>query len=102
MADDKKKEDDYTIEMGEMGDMGERERFIETPKTPRPYVAPIPSTRGIMNHPLTPVLSYCASSIMMTVLNKYVLTPGFSLNFFLLGFQVCISSKSCEIILRIC
>lgn len=95
MADDKRKDDDYTIEMGELG---EREKFIESPKSQRPYVPPVSSTRGIMNHPLTPVLSYCASSIMMTVLNKYVLTPGFSLNFFLLGFQVFMSSEA----IRLC
>ena len=41
-----------------------------------------------MNHPMTPILSYCGSSILMTVLNKYVLSPSFTLNFFLLGVQV--------------
>jgi GDP-mannose transporter len=82
MADDKRK-DDYVIEMGDRDD----DRFKEPP-TPRAYSAPAPSRRSIMNHPMTPILSYCASSILMTVLNKYVLSEGFKLNFFLLGVQV--------------
>lgn len=36
------------------------------------------------------ILSYCCSSILMTVTNKYVLSGhSFNLNFFMLGIQVC-------------
>ena len=80
MADEKRK-DDYTIEMGERNG----ERF----EPPRPtYTPPAPSRRSVMSHPMTPIISYCFSSILMTVLNKYVLSPEFTLNFFLLMVQV--------------
>ena len=40
-------------------------------------------------NPLFPILSYCGSSILMTVTNKYVLGGmNFNLNFFLLCVQV--------------
>ena len=82
MADDKKR-DDYTIEMGER--KGSEGRF-EPP--PRPAYSPPARTAGIMNHPMMPILSYCFSSILMTVLNKFVLSPTFNLNFFLICVQV--------------
>lgn len=80
MSDDKKK-DDYTIEMGDRS--GDR---FEPPKPA--FNPPALKTSSIMNHPLMPVFSYCASSIMMTVLNKYVLSPTFNLNFLLICVQV--------------
>jgi len=47
-----------------------------------------PST-ALSNNPILPVLAYCGSSIMMTVMNKYVLSGlDFNLNFFLLLVQV--------------
>ena len=79
MADDKKKED-YTIEMGERNG----DRF----EPPRPTYTPPARQSSILNHPMMPIVSYCGSSILMTVLNKYVLSPTFNLNFFLLCFQV--------------
>ena len=84
MADDKKR-DDVTIEMGERNTNG----LFESPRlpSPRPYV-PAPPTAPIMNHPIVPILSYCLSSILMTVLNKFVLSGDFNLNFFLLAVQV--------------
>ena len=81
MADDKRR-DDYTIEMGERNG----ENSFEPPRPV--YTPPAPSRRSLVNHPMTPILSYCGSSILMTVLNKYVLSPNFTLNFFLLGVQV--------------
>lgn len=84
MSDDKKR-DDYTIEMGERSG----DRF----EPPKPAFNPPSLTTKWMNHPLMPVLSYCASSIMMTVLNKYVLSPTFNLNFFLICIQVRIRPK---------
>jgi GDP-mannose transporter len=45
---------------------------------------------SVTNSPLVAILSYCGSSILMTVTNKYVLGGrDFNLNFFLLCVQVC-------------
>lgn len=65
-------------------ELGERQGngSFARPPSPRPMVSKKES-------PLPPVLAYCASSIMMTVANKYILAfPGFNLNFFLLAVQV--------------
>ncbi|KAF8513482.1 UDP-galactose transporter [Gautieria morchelliformis] len=52
------------------------------------------SLEGVISHsPVPPVLSYCAASIMMTVVNKFVVSgKGFSMNFLLLFIQsaVCV------------
>ena len=80
MADDKRRED-YTIEMGDKN----REGRFDPP--PAAYKAPQVQADW-RSHPLVPILSYCASSIAMTVLNKYVLLGDFNLNFFLLCVQV--------------
>ncbi|KAG0664052.1 GDP-mannose transporter into the lumen of the Golgi [Rhodotorula mucilaginosa] len=48
----------------------------------------------LLNHPALPVLCYCASSILMTVINKYVVSGSqFNMNFLLLTIQsvVCVS-----------
>ena len=69
-------------------ELGERQGngSFARPPSPRPMVSKKES-------PLPPVLAYCASSIMMTVANKYILAfPGFNLNFFLLAVQVSGSS----------
>lgn len=80
MADDKKR-DDFAIEMGDRGN-----NFQRPISPPRHNSAPS-SAAG--NNPIFPVLSYCASSILMTVTNKFVLSGlGFNLNFFLLSVQV--------------
>lgn len=80
MADDKKR-DDFTIEMGDRGNNFQR------PISP-PRHNSVPSA-AVVNNPIFPVLSYCASSILMTVTNKFVLSGlGFNLNFFLLCVQV--------------
>lgn len=75
----------------------EKKRFLEGnemelgDKQGETYAKP-PSPRPMASRkesPLPPVLSYCASSIMMTVANKYILSfPEFNLNFFLLAVQV--------------
>lgn len=81
MAEDKKS-DDYAIEMGERRDSAWQE------PTPPPRSATIP-VAAVANNPILPVLSYCGSSILMTVTNKYVLSGrDFNLNFFLLCVQV--------------
>ncbi|MCJ1396033.1 GDP-mannose transporter into the lumen of the Golgi [Xylographa bjoerkii] len=89
MADDKKR-DDFAIEMGDRS--GDR---FEAPKaTYRP--APQLPMASVAHNPIVPILAYCASSILMTVLNKYVLSGGsdFNLNFFLLCVQgvVCVTA----------
>lgn len=78
----------------------EKKRFMEGndmelgEKQGRTFSAPNPSSPRPMQpnrkeSPIAPVLSYCASSIMMTVANKYILSfPEFNLNFFLLAVQV--------------
>ena len=44
---------------------------------------------SLANSPMVAILSYCGSSILMTVTNKYVLGGrDFNLNFFLLCVQV--------------
>ena len=46
-------------------------------------------TRGLDLSNALPILSYCASSIIMTVTNKYVLSGlDFNLNFLLVAVQV--------------
>ncbi len=83
MADDKKR-DDFAIEMNERNG-----KPYDSPNSPR-HVPQAPPLAAVANNPVFPVLSYCASSILMTVTNKYVLSGlGFNLNFFLLCVQVC-------------
>lgn len=83
MAEDKKS-DDYTVEMNKL-DQGNKEFEAAPPPTPSPRASP-----NISNNPALPVLAYCGSSIMMTVMNKYVLSGlDFNLNFLLLCVQVC-------------
>lgn len=81
---DGKKTDDY-----ELRDLGNTGKGYEPPlNTSRP-AGSTPMTAAT-NNPVFPILSYCVSSILMTVTNKYVLSGfGFNLNFFLLAVQVC-------------
>lgn len=84
MADDKKR-DDIAVELGERRGTG----FESPVNSPRPAQAP--PIASVANNPIFPVLSYCGSSILMTVTNKFVLSgTGFNLNFFLLAVQVCL------------
>ena len=80
---DSKKRDDLVLEVDEK--RGELDSQVPTtPKTPGSV--PIAS---VSNNPILPVLSYCGSSILMTVTNKFVLSgTGYNLNFFLLAVQV--------------
>ncbi|KAI9847829.1 MAG: GDP-mannose transporter into the lumen of the Golgi [Sclerophora amabilis] len=89
MADDKKR-DDYTIEVDD-----ENKRAFSPPPPPRTAGPPsVPSNSAIF-----PILSYCASSILMTVTNKYVLSGlDFNLNFFLL----CVQSVVCVVAIQAC
>ena len=80
MTDDKKR-DDYTVEM--------EERNGNNFESPKPLPRPAAPVAAVANNPIFPILSYCGSSILMTVMNKYVLSGlDFNLNFFLLCVQV--------------
>lgn len=82
MTDEKEKEE-YPVQRGGEG----RELLPSGPKAPASS-----SAQSYTSSPLVPILSYCASSILMTVTNKYVLSgTDFNLNFFLLCVQVRIS-----------
>lgn len=80
MSDEKKR----NLDTEEKIDPG---RFSPIPKPKMP--AATPSAAQVANSGIWPILSYCGSSILMTVTNKYVLSgTGFNLNFFLLAIQV--------------
>lgn len=67
------------------------EKPARTFSSPRMSSAPrhTPSSSNWQNNPVLPVISYCASSIFMTVANKYILSfPDYNLNFLLLAVQV--------------
>lgn len=85
MAEDKKS-DGYAIEMDKL-DKGSR--AFEAPPSQARAAPP-----AAINNPILPVLAYCGSSILMTVMNKYVLSgTNFNLNFFLLCVQVCMGER---------
>jgi GDP-mannose transporter len=70
-------------------ELGERQGKFSPPRSPAPPIQR-PQSTDWQNNPILPVLSYCASSILMTVANKYILSfPDYNLNFFLLAVQVC-------------
>jgi hypothetical protein len=83
---DGKKTDSYALDMEKLDAEGDRFR----PATPTPPSRQNTAPPAIANHPMLPILSYCGSSILMTVTNKYCLSGlDFNLNFFLLCVQVC-------------
>ncbi|KAJ5320536.1 hypothetical protein PENANT_c033G11275 [Penicillium antarcticum] len=88
-----KKSDDYSIEMNKL-DSGKQ---FEAAPPPNPSPRAVPSSMS--NSPALPVLAYCGSSIMMTVMNKYVLSGlDFNLNFLLL----CVQSLVCIAAIQTC
>ena len=85
MAEEEKKRflDGNEMELGEK----QGRTFNHTPQPSVPRYNP-PSSNW-QNNPILPVVSYCASSILMTVANKYILSfPDYNLNFLLLAVQV--------------
>ena len=77
-------------------ELGERQGKFSPPRTPAPQVHR-PTSSDWQNNPILPVISYCASSILMTVANKYILSfPDYNLNFFLLAVQVCPLYRGCR------
>ncbi|OGE49099.1 hypothetical protein PENARI_c023G10791 [Penicillium arizonense] len=88
-----KKSDDYTVEMDKL-DQGKQ---FEAAPPPTPSPRAVPS--AMSTSPVLPVLAYCGSSIMMTVMNKYVLSGlDFNLNFLLL----CVQSLVCIVAIQTC
>ena len=86
MAEEEKKRmlDGNDLELGE-----KQGRFSPPANRPSPAPRYTPSSSNWQNNPILPVLSYCGSSILMTVANKYILSfPEYNLNFFLLAVQV--------------
>jgi len=87
MADDNKKRDDYAIPMQDFN-----------PPQPRSAPPPPPPSTGLFspaNQGTLSILCYCASSILMTTTNKYVLSGlDYNLNFLLLAVQsiVCVAA----------
>lgn len=82
---EEKKKEDISIEMLDRQPNG---HFDVSPKPAVP-----PSIASITSNPSLSILAYCASSILMTVTNKYVLSgTNFNMNFVLLIIQntVCI------------
>lgn len=83
MSDDKKR-DEYDMELGEKSG-----KDFDAPSPPSQTRYHPPPSTPLSNNPILPILSYCASSILMTVTNKYVLSgTDYNLNFFLLCVQV--------------
>ena len=82
---DQKKNDNY-IPMDKM-DSESSSSYKPQPPPPQPRHSAVASAA---NNATLAIISYCASSILMTVTNKYVLSGvDFNLNFFLLCIQVC-------------
>lgn len=78
MADEKKRDDEYTIDMGR-----------ENSPSPVPRTIAPSSHHSIQSHPVIATLAYCGSSILMIVTNKAVLSGrDYNLNFLLLAVQV--------------
>ncbi|KAK2732473.1 GDP-mannose transporter into the lumen of the Golgi [Onygenales sp. PD_40] len=95
MADDKKS-DNYSIDMDKLDPNSKR--FDAATPPPQPRLTSRSSSSAASSSTL-PVLAYCASSILMTVTNKYVLSgTSFNLNFFLL----CVQSIVCVIAIQTC
>jgi GDP-mannose transporter len=81
---DNRKPDEYAIEMEKL----DQNKNFQPPPPPQPRSPP---SSPVANNAALSVLAYCGSSILMTVMNKYVLSSDFNLNFFLLFVQVCSS-----------
>ncbi|KAL3445184.1 hypothetical protein BJX65DRAFT_281876 [Aspergillus insuetus] len=90
---DSRKPDDYAIEMEKLD---QNKGFQAPPPPPQPRGSP---ANSVANNAVLSVLAYCGSSILMTVMNKYVLSGAdFNLNFFLL----CVQSVVCIIAIQTC
>jgi GDP-mannose transporter len=82
MSDEKRRDNDYTIDIGKEKVEGPPSRARTPPATHHHH-------HSLSNNAMLAVLSYCVSSILMTTTNKYVLSGlDYNLNFFLLCVQV--------------
>jgi GDP-mannose transporter len=89
MADDKKR-DDFAIEMGDR--RGDKFEGVSPRSAAPPSIHVTTSHQGLIS-----ILSYCASSILMTTTNKYVLSGlDYNLNFLLLAVQVGMAVIFCD------
>lgn len=81
-----KKNEDYVVRMPNTGfDRRDRDLFRSSP----PAASLSQSMSKLDNSPLISVLAYCASSISMTIVNKYVVSgKEWNVNFFYLTIQV--------------
>ena len=87
MSDDKKR-DDYAIHIGDR-EPGERFGALPSRSVPAPSSGGSAGIFSPANQGVLSILSYCASSILMTTTNKYVLSGlDYNLNFLLLAVQV--------------
>jgi GDP-mannose transporter len=87
MADDKKR-DDFAINIGDR-EPSERFNAIPPRNIPAPSGGSSSNVFSPANQGTASILSYCASSILMTTTNKYVLSGSdYNLNFLLLAVQV--------------
>jgi GDP-mannose transporter len=92
MAEEKKREE-HIIELGDKQTNG---HFPAAPRPPQPTMQSN-SVQQLTNNPVVSILTYCASSILMTVANKYVVNgDNFNLNFFLLFIQVRYTTSKTE------
>lgn len=94
-----KKNEDYVVRMPD-NDFGKSEKdpFMGRPPSRRSAGA-VPNMSKLDNSPLLSIVSYCFSSISMTVVNKYVVSGNFwNLNFFYLAIQAIV----CIIAITVC
>lgn len=92
MADEKKR-GDHIIELDDKQPNG----HFEAAPRPVPPTMQSSSVNSMVNNPVVSILTYCASSILMTCANKYVVNgTNFNLNFFLLSIQVRSSTSNLE------
>ena len=88
-----KNDDDYVVRMPHGGPFGRGSNghFAPRASSTRPYNSRPALARlsKLDNSPMASVLAYCASSISMTIINKYVVSgQGWNVNFFYLTVQV--------------
>lgn len=90
------KKNDFAIELddrqehhGNFGPSSASSRAESPALSPTAAAAMSSSGNSLSNNPMLSVFSYCFSSILMTVTNKYVLSgTNFNMNFVLLCVQV--------------
>jgi GDP-mannose transporter len=97
-----KKNEDHVVRIPNGGsfDRSEKSSFMPRPAGMKSYgghsgPSVLQSMSKLDNSPIVSILAYCASSISMTIVNKYVVSgQGWNLNFFYLTIQaiVCIGA----------